>query len=334
MKRFAILFAGALLVASSTGCTFHSAARDFNGLAAHDGRPVNFTSTSKVGLRLLVLIPFLGNMDIDGLVELLQRLRDGDIERVAVDTSQPSAFARSILHAMPYAFLDDAPLEERRTQAVSQRHVLDQATADEVGTNPRLQPVEEFRVHDGAILDDFSHAGAEFTRRQGIQGLRVNQHHAGLVESTQQVLAPAVIYPGLATHRAVHLRQQGGWHLEKPHSAHVGSGSKAADITDHATPQSDQVAVAPGLHTHQPVDNAGPGGHRLVRFAIGYDVGGAIPFPQRCKQSIQVQGRYYFIADNQGFAGAQYLPRFCLVQQPGTDVYRVAALPQINPEGE
>jgi len=58
-------------------------------------------------------------MDVDGLIALLQRLRDGSIARREVDASSPSPFADSILHAMPYAFLDDAPLEERRTQAVT-----------------------------------------------------------------------------------------------------------------------------------------------------------------------------------------------------------------------
>ncbi len=58
-------------------------------------------------------------MDIDGLLALLTRIREGDIALREVDAASPSPFADSILHAMPYAFLDDAPLEERRTQAVT-----------------------------------------------------------------------------------------------------------------------------------------------------------------------------------------------------------------------
>ncbi len=72
-------------------------------------------------------------MDLDGFLDLLRRLRAGEIERVAVDTPEPSAFARNVLNAMPYAFLDDAPLEERRTHAVATRHLLDPKTADELG---------------------------------------------------------------------------------------------------------------------------------------------------------------------------------------------------------
>ncbi|MGB3965570.1 MAG: DEAD/DEAH box helicase, partial [Planctomycetota bacterium] len=58
-------------------------------------------------------------MDLDGLHALLTRIRDGGIALREVDASSPSPFAASILHAMPYGFLDDAPLEERRTQAVT-----------------------------------------------------------------------------------------------------------------------------------------------------------------------------------------------------------------------
>jgi ATP-dependent Lhr-like helicase len=60
-------------------------------------------------------------MDFDALRELLVRMRSGQIALSAIDRSEPSPFAQGILHAMPYAFLDDAPLEERRTQAVVSR---------------------------------------------------------------------------------------------------------------------------------------------------------------------------------------------------------------------
>jgi ATP-dependent Lhr-like helicase len=72
-------------------------------------------------------------MDVEGFLEVLRGLHDGTIERRAVDTAEPSAFARGILSSQPYTFLDDAPLEERRTQAVLSRRVLDPRTADEIG---------------------------------------------------------------------------------------------------------------------------------------------------------------------------------------------------------
>ena len=72
-------------------------------------------------------------MDVDGFLEVLEALHDGRIERRAVDTVEPSAFARGILSSQPYTFLDDAPLEERRTQAVMARRTLDARSADTIG---------------------------------------------------------------------------------------------------------------------------------------------------------------------------------------------------------
>ncbi len=57
-------------------------------------------------------------MDIDGLVELLQGIADGEVELVARDTVEPSPLCHELINANPYAFLDEVPLEERRTRAV------------------------------------------------------------------------------------------------------------------------------------------------------------------------------------------------------------------------
>jgi ATP-dependent Lhr-like helicase len=81
--------------------------------------------------------------DVDGLIEVLEGLRDGSIERVAVDTTEPSAFARGIINSEVYTFLDDAPLEERRTQAVLARRSLDRRSMDELGA---LDPAAVERV--------------------------------------------------------------------------------------------------------------------------------------------------------------------------------------------
>jgi len=60
-------------------------------------------------------------MDIEGLLAILRRVESGEIRTEAVDTPEPSAFCHEILNANPYAYLDDAPLEERRTRAVTLR---------------------------------------------------------------------------------------------------------------------------------------------------------------------------------------------------------------------
>ncbi|HEX8984258.1 MAG TPA: DEAD/DEAH box helicase [Bryobacteraceae bacterium] len=72
-------------------------------------------------------------MDLDGLVELLTRIREGEVRTTAIDTSEPSPFSHEILNANPYAFLDDAPLEERRTRAVQVRRGLTPDLASGIG---------------------------------------------------------------------------------------------------------------------------------------------------------------------------------------------------------
>ncbi|HEU0033136.1 MAG TPA: DEAD/DEAH box helicase [Kofleriaceae bacterium] len=63
-------------------------------------------------------------MDVEGLRELIERLERGDIQVLARDTVEPSPLSHELLNANPYAFLDDAPLEDRRTRAVALRRGL------------------------------------------------------------------------------------------------------------------------------------------------------------------------------------------------------------------
>lgn len=72
-------------------------------------------------------------MDLQGLTALLQRIERGEIRCLAVDTPAPSPFCHEILNANPYAFLDDAPLEERRARAVEMRRSLPPELAGDIG---------------------------------------------------------------------------------------------------------------------------------------------------------------------------------------------------------
>ncbi len=63
-------------------------------------------------------------MDLDGLKRVLEGLESGAIRKVAIDNAEPSPFSHEILNANPYAYLDDAPLEERRARAVQLRRTL------------------------------------------------------------------------------------------------------------------------------------------------------------------------------------------------------------------
>lgn len=72
-------------------------------------------------------------LDLEGLKKVLKDIIAGNIKCLAVDTPTPSAFSHEILNANPYAFLDDAPLEERRARAVEMRRVLPESILQEAG---------------------------------------------------------------------------------------------------------------------------------------------------------------------------------------------------------
>jgi ATP-dependent Lhr-like helicase len=72
-------------------------------------------------------------MDIDGLRHILEAIENGAIRTVAVENATPSLFSHEILNANPYAFLDDAPLEERRARAVQLRGTLRSDSSDPAG---------------------------------------------------------------------------------------------------------------------------------------------------------------------------------------------------------
>ena len=82
-------------------------------------------------------------MDVDAFEIVLRRLESGAIRIVACDLTEPSPLALESLNARPYAYLDDAPLEERRTQAVMSRRWIDPASAADLG---RLDPEAIARV--------------------------------------------------------------------------------------------------------------------------------------------------------------------------------------------
>lgn len=72
-------------------------------------------------------------MDLGGLIEVLEQMESGAVKCLARDLPEPSPLAHEILNAKPYAFLDNAPLEERRTQAVYLRRSSEHSSADDLG---------------------------------------------------------------------------------------------------------------------------------------------------------------------------------------------------------
>ncbi len=107
-------------------------------------------------------------MDLQQLQDILGRIHRGEVTCVSRDTPEPSVFSHDIVNARPYAFVDDAPLEERRTQAVQTRRAgtnasdigaLDGSAIERVRDEVRPDPRDADELHDalltaGFLLDD------------------------------------------------------------------------------------------------------------------------------------------------------------------------------------
>jgi ATP-dependent helicase Lhr and Lhr-like helicase len=139
-------------------------------------------------------------MDTAGLERLLGRLERGELALQARDLTEPSPLAHEILAARPYAFLDDAPLEERRTQAVRVRRWLDPETASDLGALdaaaiarvrqeawPEAETPDE--LHDALLTLSF--VTVEEGRRAGWQPLFDRLAEAGRSTLLMAPVAPA-----------------------------------------------------------------------------------------------------------------------------------------------
>ena len=111
-------------------------------------------------------------MDSEGWLQLLRRIESADIRLVCRDLPAPSPLAAAILNARPYAFLDDAPLEERRTQAVLNRRWSEPQAADDMGAldAQAIAAVAEQAWPAPASLDEMHEALMQLAA--------INQHEA------------------------------------------------------------------------------------------------------------------------------------------------------------
>jgi ATP-dependent Lhr-like helicase len=102
-------------------------------------------------------------MDLSQLQRVLERIHGGEVTCLSRDTPEPSAFCHDILNARPYAFVDDAPLEERRTQAVQTRRAgntgdvgaLDAAAIERVRDEVQPDPRDVDECHDALLTCGF-----------------------------------------------------------------------------------------------------------------------------------------------------------------------------------
>jgi ATP-dependent Lhr-like helicase len=141
-------------------------------------------------------------MDADGLERVLAGIERGEIRVIARDLTEPSPLALEILSARPYAFLDDAPLEERRTQAVMARRWLDAETAADLGKLDR-EAIERVRAEvwpEARNADELADALATLAFL-GDQEIDATPHWRGFADelagarrATRLTLGPRSVY--------------------------------------------------------------------------------------------------------------------------------------------
>jgi ATP-dependent Lhr-like helicase len=156
-------------------------------------------------------------MDIDRMHDVLERVERGEIRLHARDTTEPSPFAHELLNGSPFTFLDNAPLEERRTRAVSLRRtlpesqrdlgVLDAAAIERVRDEARPAPRDAEELHDLLLQLMVVPVAAEWAQQAApLHDELVATGRAGRVETAaggmwfgaENLRAIEVLYPGAA----------------------------------------------------------------------------------------------------------------------------------------
>jgi ATP-dependent Lhr-like helicase len=127
-------------------------------------------------------------MDLEGLTQLLRQIHSGAVRCLAVDTTTPSQFSHELINAAPYAFLDDADLEERRTRAVSLRRTVPDSILGEAG---RLSPeaIAEVRAQQWPDVRD------EHELHDQLQALTLVPEEAVLDLAAEHAGAAATAWP-------------------------------------------------------------------------------------------------------------------------------------------
>ena len=153
-------------------------------------------------------------MDLPRLMSILERIHGGQITCVARDTTEPSPLSHEILNARPYAFLDDAPLEERRAHAVQTRRssddkdtialgVLDASAIAMVREEAAPDPRDEDELHDTLVTIGFMTA-AEVSRHPEWQPLLEDLARSGRATRAAVAAWPSAVW--VAAERLPELR--------------------------------------------------------------------------------------------------------------------------------
>ena len=185
-------------------------------------------------------------MDFEGLRAVLGRIHRGELRLVARDTPEPSVFAHEILNARPYAFLDDAPLEERRSHAVQSRRATDPGSAGDLGAlDPEAiervreeespDPRDADELHDSLLTAGFLTAGELESIRPELVAELTGGRRACRIAFTdaapesRRVVVAVERLPELA---AIHPRLVGAASLQAPVSRRERSWTRAEAIVE------------------------------------------------------------------------------------------------------
>ena len=110
----------------------------------------------------------------------------------------------------------------------------------EQSTHLPLQIGKQLRIGDHAVLDHFGKAGLQFSSRQRVQGLRINEHQARLMKGADQIFSYGMIDTSLAPDAGIHLSDQRSRDLDKRNPSDIDSSRKPSQIADDPTAQGQQ----------------------------------------------------------------------------------------------
>ena len=185
-------------------------------------------------------------MDFEGLHAVLGRIHRGELRLVARDTPEPSLFAHEILNARPYAFLDDAPLEERRSHAVQSRRSADAMADGDAGAldadaiarvreEARPDPRDADELHDALLTAGFLTAGElERVPADVLGGLTASRRAGSAVVGGCRTDADRIVFAveRLPELRAIHPHLDVPPSLQPPASRLVKSWTRSDAIAD------------------------------------------------------------------------------------------------------
>ncbi|MCB0397822.1 MAG: hypothetical protein KDD36_14315, partial [Flavobacteriales bacterium] len=167
-------------------------------------------------------------MDIESLEALLEKIEKKEVNMIACDLKEPSPISQEILNARPYAFLDNAPAEERRTNAIRMRRWIDPAEAREMGMLDQVaidnvrreawpEATQPDELHDALVLAGFmSDSEGKARKWEGLFQSLVDTGRAAIINTpgeklwvaTERLPEALLIWPEGLTNQEIHIPEE------------------------------------------------------------------------------------------------------------------------------